>query len=64
MEAIIFTMVISAWLLILMGWLEFLGDIFISIIEKEFNLRDTLIVFGFLVILSVYSFWLGIQLLS
>lgn len=64
MEAIICTLVLVSWLLMLLGWFEFLEEVFITIIKKEFNLRDTLIAFGILTLLSVYILWLGIQSLS
>lgn len=60
MEAIICIMVLVAWSLMLLGWFEFFGEVF----KKEFNLRDTLIAFGILTILSIYILWLGIQSLS
>ena len=64
MEAIICTLVLVSWLLMLLGWFEFLGEVFITIIKKEFNLQVTLIAFGILTLLSVYILWLGIQSLS
>ena len=64
MEAIICTLVLVSWLLMLLGWFEFLGEVFITIIKKEFNLKATLIAFGVLTLLSVYILWLGIQSLS
>lgn len=64
MEAIICTLVLVSWLLMLLGWFEFLEEVFITIIKKEFNLQVTLIAFGFLTLLSVYILWLGIQSLS
>jgi hypothetical protein len=64
MEGIICITVLVPWLLMLLTWLKFLEEIFISIIKKEFNLRDTLMVFVCLTIMTVYILWLGIQLLS
>ena len=40
MEAIICTLVLVSWLLMLLGWFEFLGEVFITIIKKEFNSKD------------------------
>ena len=64
MEVIICAAVFASWLLILIGLTEFICEVFMSIIKKEFNLQDTVTVFGFLAVLSVYVLWLGIQLLS
>lgn len=64
MEATICVAVLIAWLLMLLGWGEFFVETLITIIKKEFILLDALIVFWFLVALSVFVFWLGIAVLS
>ena len=64
MEVIICIAVLISWLLMLIGWIEFFLEVFMNIIRKDFNILETLEVFGFLTVSSVFVLWMGIQAIS
>ena len=64
LDAIIVFIVLGSWIITLLGWIELFLELIISVIKKQFRLKEALLGFGCLTILSLVIFWLGIQALS